>query len=127
MGKALVLPRRVRWTTDFAYYRDSNEKMVPVYGHFQLHGKLIWVCVKPHAAKPADIRRGLSPKTRWAVLERSGRACSVCGATAADGAKLEVDHIRPVALGGTNELSNLQVLCKTCNIGKGAQYDGELL
>jgi 5-methylcytosine-specific restriction endonuclease McrA len=28
---------------------------------------------------------------------------------------LEIDHIRPVALGGKNELSNLRLVCRTHN------------
>ena len=31
-----------------------------------------------------------------------------------------IDHIEPVAHGGTDELSNLQVLCRSCNQTKGA-------
>ena len=127
ISNTLVLPRRVRWTTDFAYYTDTEGNTAVTYGHFVIHGNLIWVCAKRIAAAPADLRRGLGAKTRWAALERAGRACCVCGATAADGAKLQVDHIRPVSKGGTNELSNLQVLCQLCNVGKGAQYDGDPL
>ena len=35
------------------------------------------------------------------------------------GVKLEVDHIVPVSAGGTDEMSNLRVLCCECNRGKG--------
>lgn len=34
---------------------------------------------------------------------------------------LEVDHIHPVALGGTNDRGNLQVLCSDCNRRKGSR------
>jgi len=35
---------------------------------------------------------------------------------------IEVDHIYPIALGGTNEGSNLQLLCRFCNRSKGAKH-----
>lgn len=34
-----------------------------------------------------------------------------------------LDHIVPVALGGTNDPSNLQVLCNQCNAKKGTKTD----
>lgn len=37
--------------------------------------------------------------------------CLNCGTTA----RLTVDHIRPLSQGGPNELSNLQILCFSCN------------
>lgn len=33
-----------------------------------------------------------------------------------------VDHVLPVALGGTNDRSNLQLLCPPCNLAKGAKH-----
>lgn len=40
--------------------------------------------------------------------------CLKCGAQD----RLEVDHIVPVSLGGSNYLNNLQILCRTCNASK---------
>jgi 5-methylcytosine-specific restriction protein A len=60
----------------------------------------------------------ISPQVRYIVLEKAGRRCAVCGTTSSR-ARLEVDHINPVARGGTNDLENLQALCVTCNQGKG--------
>jgi len=34
-------------------------------------------------------------------------------------AEPEVDHVEPIAGFGTNDVSNLQVLCRFCNLGKG--------
>jgi 5-methylcytosine-specific restriction endonuclease McrA len=60
----------------------------------------------------------MTPALRFAVLERDGFKCCYCGASANDGATLEIDHIIPVAKGGKTELNNLQTLCWDCNHGK---------
>ncbi len=48
------------------------------------------------------------------VLERDRCQCQSCGQAGLE-ANLEVDHIIPLALGGSNDLSNLQTLCRSCN------------
>lgn len=55
----------------------------------------------------------------WTVLARDKWKCRSCGRTAKeDGVLLEVDHIIPRSKGGNDDISNLQTLCKKCNIGK---------
>lgn len=44
-----------------------------------------------------------------------GEHCRHCGR----GVPLEIDHIIPIAKGGTSELPNLQLLCPSCNLAKG--------
>jgi 5-methylcytosine-specific restriction endonuclease McrA len=51
------------------------------------------------------------------ILERDNYRCRLCGKSARD-TELEVDHIIPVAKGGTAGLNNLQTLCIDCNRGK---------
>ena len=65
----------------------------------------------------------LQPSLRFKILHRDQYRCQACGATAANGAELHVDHILPVSKGGTNNESNLRVLCSECNIGRGNRYD----
>ena len=56
---------------------------------------------------------------RRQVLERDNYTCQLCGANRdRDGALLHIDHINAVNKGGGNELSNLQILCQDCNVGK---------
>lgn len=66
----------------------------------------------------AEQRRLMTDALRYEVLRRDGFRCQICGATAADGYKLHVDHIIPVSKGGKTEMSNLRVLCERCNMGK---------
>ena len=49
--------------------------------------------------------------------------CAVCGSRK----NVFVDHIIPVAKGGTNDRSNLQPLCRRCNNTKGARLTTEEL
>jgi 5-methylcytosine-specific restriction endonuclease McrA len=66
-------------------------------------------------------RKTIKPSLRFEILKRNDYRCQMCGVTVKDGATLEIDHIFPVSKGGTNEPDNLQVLCRDCNAGKGAQ------
>ncbi len=72
--------------------------------------------------RPRKVRAPFPPSKRFAVLRRDGFRCQLCGrgAKSEPPVELEIDHIVPVAKGGGAEESNLQVLCKECNRGKGA-------
>ena len=74
--------------------------------------------VRKFFATFAAPKRNVSPRKRMDVLEKYKFKCAYCGATASDGVTLEVDHVIPVSKGGSNEMDNLQILCKPCNIGK---------
>lgn len=59
----------------------------------------------------------VSKRTRYEVLKRDDHTCRYCGASAPD-AKLTVDHVMPVALGGADDPANLVAACRDCNSGK---------
>lgn len=65
-------------------------------------------------------RKSLSKKIRFEVFKRDKFQCQYCGKKAPD-VVLEVDHIDPVANGGTNEIINLITSCFDCNRGKKAR------
>jgi hypothetical protein len=65
------------------------------------------------------MRKAIGKKLRFDVFKRDGFVCAYCGATPPS-VVLQVDHINPVAKGGTNEIDNLITSCQPCNIGKGA-------
>lgn len=61
----------------------------------------------------------ISTVLRYEVLRRDNYQCQTCGRKAPD-VEMEVDHVRPVSLGGLDTPTNLQALCRDCNRGKSA-------
>jgi 5-methylcytosine-specific restriction endonuclease McrA len=61
---------------------------------------------------PAAIRRH--------VYARDGYSCVYCGRRGRR-VLLTIDHVFPVALGGTNDVGNLVTACRACNLAKGAR------
>lgn len=65
-------------------------------------------------------RRAISEKTRFEIFKRDSFTCQYCGIQPPQ-AVLHIDHIIPVASGGTNVPENLITSCQSCNSGKGAR------
>lgn len=66
---------------------------------------------------PRSLRKPPTLRERIEVHRRDGYRCVRCGSTE----DLHVDHVIPVSKGGTNNLDNLQLLCRDCNLRKGAR------
>jgi len=61
----------------------------------------------------------LPAELREQVRRRANFACQYCGVTETDaGGPLTVDHFRPRAHGGTDDLNNLLYCCHRCNLYK---------
>ena len=63
----------------------------------------------------------------WKVLRKqvyfsSNRKCALCKGYVSF-AEFQCDHIVPLILGGSTELSNLQVTCRPCNGSKGGRSE----
>lgn len=72
----------------------------------------------------------VTKRLRFEVLRRDRFRCYYCGARGNEttGAGLVIDHVTPVALGGTDDPSNLVASCGDCNSGKSATpTDAELV
>lgn len=75
---------------------------------------------RAYSLKSSRKRRaaGEFPQEQWEeLLADAGHKCLCCGSTE----QITCDHIVPVSLDGTNAISNLQPLCKSCNSSKGAR------
>jgi len=69
---------------------------------------------------PKRARRTVTPAVRFEVFRRDSFTCQYCGRRAPT-VILHVDHVIPVAAGGTNDPANLRTACSTCNLGKGSR------
>lgn len=58
--------------------------------------------------------RHISATTKRIVFARDGGVCQCCGSSL----NLEFDHITPFSCGGSNDASNIQLLCQRCNRSK---------
>ncbi|VXD20357.1 HNH endonuclease [Planktothrix serta PCC 8927] len=68
----------------------------------------------PRIFIPKEVRRY--------VFLRDNYQCKSCGKTDSE-TQLTIDHIIPLAKGGSNDISNLQTLCFECNQKKKADFD----
>ena len=59
----------------------------------------------------------ISEQTKQAVLIRDNCRCRSCGFS--DSLTMEIDHVKPRSLGGSDDLDSLQALCSFCNNTKG--------
>ena len=85
------------------------------------------------AADPTKPRPSLSGtsyrKHRYQIGERDGWNCGRpggkkgCGKLLTRDTDLHIDHIVPVSKGGTDDISNLQLLCPECNVRWGARVE----
>lgn len=89
------------------------------FARFGPNGKYVLISLERLPA----IERNISNQLRMEILERNGFTCQLCGRTGGDPdptnaarkVRLVIDHEIPVEQGGTNQKSNLRVLCTSCN------------
>jgi hypothetical protein len=79
----------------------------------------------PSCLPSTAMQRAPSPKLRMQIIKRDHFRCRICGRNPSDHGDLElhVHHIRPWALGGVTEESNLITLCHTCHHGLDPHYE----
>jgi len=67
----------------------------------------------------------VSGTVRYEVLKSAKYKCELCGVSA-DVKALEVDHIVPRSNGGSDDITNFQALCYSCNASKRDRDDADL-
>jgi hypothetical protein len=91
--------------------------------HYLAHLEKQRLGAKPGAAVRAGVGRSIPKALRRLVWERDGGRCafvSADGHRCEETGRLEIDHVTPLALGGSTTPDNLRVLCRAHN-----QYEAE--
>lgn len=60
-------------------------------------------------------RHNFSESERISIFSKLKKICNVCEDDDLEMCDYHIDHIRPLANGGTNDMTNLQILCKSCH------------
>ena len=63
-------------------------------------------------------------KLRKVILKRDSYLCQACLAQGRPTPATDVDHIKPKAQGGTDDVANLQSLCRACHEDKTKRENG---
>lgn len=109
--------------------RSTAELPPKAHTQYPMEGCMCRMCVPARRAErvsivqrdPEKSRRNITKQKRQRIYKRDGNACVACGSTS----ELTLDHIVPLARGGTNLDSNLRTLCHSCNNQKGAKLTEE--
>lgn len=108
--------RTVGYRLMISEFTDENVQVLEkackekINDYIARHGSSIWA----HRSKGSGY---ISGSVRYKVLSRARYRCELCGAHEKQAA-LHIDHIIPRNSGGSNDISNLQSLCVTCNTNK---------
>ncbi|MEJ5310163.1 MAG: HNH endonuclease signature motif containing protein [Anaerolineae bacterium] len=67
------------------------------------------------------VRKTIPARLRKQIAERAGQRCSYCRSPEIAGVPMVIDHVIPLAAGGTTDVNNLALACYRCNEFKGAR------
>ena len=125
-----------------AKWRAENKEYAKAYSktHYEnnkersLELSRLWKKNNPNASRVIDHRsrakRALAEGSYLksditALLENQTYRCACCKTSVKK--KYTIDHVVPLARGGTNYKENLQILCKSCNSSKNARSSIEFM
>lgn len=103
--------RRMIWESPMNLKPDQWRRMID--DEAEQRGLIL---IPPDESEEDRSNRSISVTVRREVWRRDQGRCVICGSQE----RLEFDHVIPVAMGGSNTVRNIQLLCERCNREKAA-------
>lgn len=75
------------------------------------------ICYRRNPSKKKN-RKSYSQDTRQLIYERAGGCCELCGRKILF-EDMTIDHVKPLSMGGADNVANLSCTCEPCNFFKG--------
>jgi len=89
---------------------------LPTFHKHQFINKRYPSLLPPPPDQPTSIEIKITDKVRQSIYERDYYTCRYCGKQLEKGSRaLSLDHIIPVAKGGSQSIDSLVTACKSCN------------
>jgi 5-methylcytosine-specific restriction endonuclease McrA len=110
MAKAATKAALVSIGRDYQHFVDAMPYRSVVFVKLD-HNNVPLYQIAGCAEPPAGAKKALER-----AFAKHGGQCFYCSEALVD---VTIDHVEPVATGGTDTLQNLVVACKPCNAGKG--------
>jgi 5-methylcytosine-specific restriction endonuclease McrA len=111
---AVLMKQRV-W---YEQNREIHAERVRRWGQNNREKRLSYT----HRRRVRRLQNGGSyTKREWYELKRRFDFTCLCCGQKEPAIKLTVDHVIPISRGGTNDIGNIQPLCRRCNQSKGTQ------
>jgi len=110
--------RKIETKERYKKYTDKINQQTLAYN--KTHKIYRRIAVENYRCKKLGLTTKVSYDSWRSILYQQNFKCAKCKGKR----KLEMDHIIPILKGGQHTVSNIQALCKPCNVRKGAYYDG---
>ena len=123
-------PDRVKQTQKNAYLKDKSDQSAARHQWAKDNKETVLAAKAKYRASNRQFLNAINATRRAADGNHTGNQiksllssqkyqCACCKSSIEAG--YHKDHITPLKLGGSNDILNIQLLCRTCNLSKGAK------
>lgn len=125
--RAAAVEYRKKNNEKISLYRETNREKLNAKSEAYRKANLNIFKVLSHnrRARVASVGGRLSKNIEKKLYALQNGKCACCGLPL--GKDFHIDHIMPIALGGTNTDDNVQLLRKRCNLQKSAKHPVEFM